>query len=330
MSDYQIGIVNSQSFGKYYPEHLEELKTLGTVTVLQIPATATGEDIVRELAPYDCLITSVTPEFTADFFARTPKLKLIARHGLGVNNIDLVAASKHQVYVTKVTAEVEKEAVAEHTIALMLALGRLIPQGDYALRNTPWEKRANFVGIELKALTIGIIGYGQIGQRVGEILRLGFGSQLLVYDPYQSATKIQKNGGQKVTLEELLSQSDVISLHANVTETNQGLLGEQEFPQLKTTVRVINTARGALVDEGALVKALKASQIAGYAADVFESEPLLQTSPLLAFENVVLTPHIGAYTAESLAGMGAKFVNDVRAVLKGEVPLEVVNKEVSQ
>ncbi|MBE9389371.1 D-isomer specific 2-hydroxyacid dehydrogenase family protein [Vagococcus salmoninarum] len=330
MSDYQIGIVNSQSFGKYYPEHLEELKTLGEVTKVHISAVATDEEIGSQLASYDCLITSVTPEFTADFFAMTPKLKLIARHGLGVNNIDLEAATKHQVYVTKVTAEVETEAVAEHAIALMLALGRLIPQADYALRNTPWEKRVNFVGIELKELTVGIIGYGHIGQRVGDILRQGFGTQILVYDPYQSAKKIQKSGGQKVTLEELLSQSDVISLHANVTEANQGLLGAREFSQLKPTVRVINTARGALVDEGALVKALKAKQIAGYAADVFESEPLLQTSPLLAFENVVLTPHIGAYTAESLAGMGAKVVNDVRAVLNGEVPLEVVNKEVSQ
>lgn len=225
MSDYQIGIVNSQSFGKYFPEHLEELRTLGEVTKVHISAVATDEEIASQLASYDCLITSVTPEFTADFFAMTPKLKLIARHGLGVNNIDLEAATKHQVYVTKVTAEVETEAVAEHAIALMLSLGRLIPQADYALRNTPWEKRVNFVGIELKELTVGIIGYGHIGRRVGEILRRGFGSQLLVYDPYHSVESVQRSGAHKVTLEELLSQSDVISLHANVTEANHGLLG---------------------------------------------------------------------------------------------------------
>lgn len=322
-----IAIVNSKSFGKYFPAHLSALKKLGNVVTLEIDPKLRSLELAERLSSYEYLIASVTPDYDAVFFNHSPQLKLIARHGLGVDNVDVTAANQANVYVTKVASLVEQEAVAEHALSLLMSLARWIPQADTSLRLRPWGQRSTYCGIELRGATVGIIGYGNIGSRLGEILVQGFGARVLVYDPNQSAEYIEAGFGQKVSLETLLSEANVISLNASANQANRALLSEAEFKQMTANVLLINTARGRLIDQQALVAALENQSIGGYAADVFEREPIEADNPLLDFDNVILTPHIGAYTYPSLKGMGNQVVNQIKAVINGEIPSEVVNEE---
>lgn len=323
-----IAVVNSKSFGVYFPDHLERLDALGGVDVLNIPSDISQLDLASSLRQYEYIIASVTPEFKREFFERSPQLKLISRHGLGYNSIDIEAAEEHGVYVTKVDGIVEQEAVAELAVSLIMALVRHIPQADQSLRTMPWGNRSKYAGLEVKGSTVGIIGYGNIGMRVGEILRGGFGADVLVYDPNKGTEYIDDLGGRKVMLEELIEKADIISLNAAATDSNYHLLGEEEFARMKEGVLIVNTARGNLVDENALAAALKTGQVGGYGADVFEVEPILETNPLLECPTAILTPHIGAYTYPSLEGMGDKCIHDIELMEKGERPLHIVNPNV--
>lgn len=322
----KTAVVNSKSFGIYFPEHIKKLEELGGVDVLDIDVNLSSVEIAKSLQDYECIIASVTPDFDREFFENSPKLKLIARHGLGYNSVDIEAATDHDVIVTKVEGIVEQEAVAEHVLALTMSLARFIPQADDSLRTQPWSNRSQYCGIELKNQKVGVIGYGNIGARVGEIFHNGFNAEVLVYDPYKSEEYIAEHKGVKVDLETLLSQSSVISINASANEDNFEMIGKDQFKQMKSEVRIVNTARGILIQEAALIEALETKMINGYAADVFVNEPVEKNHQLLTFSNVVTTPHIGAYTYPSLKGMGDKVVSDVEAVLKGELPKEIVNK----
>lgn len=324
----RIAIVNSSSFGRLFPEHLERLAALGEVRRFDFPANVGGEELAHALAGFPILIVSVTPRFGPDFFAHKDETWLIARHGIGIDNVHLPSATARGVLVTRVPGPAERDAVAEATVALMLALARHIPQAASAVREGRWRERAAFVGWELRGRTVGLIGFGNIGSRVGEILARGFGARVLAFDPYVSTESVRAAGAEPADLDTLLRESDVISLHAALTEENYCILSHDAFARMKPGVLLVNTARGELIDETALMVALESGRVAGAALDVVEGEPIGPDHPLLRFPNVLVVPHIAAYTRETLRRMGEKMVADVERVLRGEVPDEVVNPEV--
>lgn len=324
----RIAIVNSSSFGRYFPEHMERLAALGEVRRFTFPPDIEGRALAEALQGFPILIVSVSPRFGPDFFAHKDETWLIARHGIGVDNVHLPSATAHGVLVTRVTPWMEQEAVAEMTIALMLVLLRRIPEAAAAVRAGRWAARADFVGRELAGKTVGLIGFGNIGRRVGEILARGFGARVLAYDPGVPPEAMRAAGAEPADLDTVLREADILSLHAALTEENFHMLSREAFARMKPGVILVNTARGELIDGAALQEALASGRVAGAALDVVEGEPIGPDHPLLRFPNVLVVPHIAAYTHEALRRMGEKVVADVERVLRGEIPEDVVNPEV--
>lgn len=325
----KIAIVNSSSFGKHFPQHLESLKALGELEFFTYEPDVESKVLIDDLKDYDYIISSVTPNFRRDFFENTPKLKIISRHGIGYNNIDVDAATDHGVYITKVDAEVEQDAVAENAIALVMALSRQIVNASRAAIDGQWARRAEFMGFQFREKIAGVIGVGNIGSRVAEIFRDGFKMRVLAYDPY--LTQAQKDalpGVEFVTLDELVENADFLSLNAYLDEISYHILDEDNISKMKSTSLVVNTARGALVDDKAVLEAIQNNQIAGYAADVVDGEPIDQNHYLLQDHRILITPHTSAYTWECLEGMGDKCVSDVVLTHENKVPTGLINKEV--
>ena len=226
---------------------------------------------------------------------RAPRLKVIARAGVGLDNVDVDYAVKRGITLLS-TGDASTEAVAELTIGLMIALARRITELDRKMKRGNWCKNSG-AGVELRGKTLGIIGLGRIGSRVAELARV-FGMRVVAYDPYVSREKAERLGVElKQRLEDLLRESDFVSIHAVLTEETEGMIGERELRLMKPTAYLVNTARGAIVDEEALARALEEGWIAGAALDVYEREP--PSSRLAGLENVILTPHVGASTVEA-------------------------------
>ncbi len=324
MADLRIAIVNSSSFGKYFPEHLERLRALGEVARFDFPATIDGKSLAEALQGYNVIIASVKPYFTREFFEHKDETLLIARHGIGVDNVHLLSARERGVIVTKVTPWVEREAVAELAVALLLDILRQTHEARQAVFESRWAERARFVGFEIKDKTVGIIGIGNIGSRVAEILRQGFGARTIAYDPYLAPETVRSRSAEPVPLDDLLRESDIISLNASLNEGNYHMLSHREFSLMKPGVFLINTARGELIDEDALVAAIESGKVAAIGMDVVEGEPIDGNHRLLRYPNVLVVPHIAAYTRESLYLMGEKVVQDVERVARGELPDERV------
>lgn len=324
----KIAIVNSSSFGMTFTEHIDTLKKYGEVNRFHFPIDISGKDLAEALKGYEIIISSVSPFFDKEFFEYKDKTLLISRHGIGYNNIDVECASKNNVAVTIVSALVEREAVAENAIALLLSLLRGVAPSSNAVKENEWGKRALFMGCELKNKTIGIIGFGNIGSRVGEILKSGFNMRLLAYDPYISNDRFEKSGAESVDLETLLIESDFISLNSKVTDETYHMINSEAFSKMKKGVYIVNSARGELCDEDALVCALESDSISGIAMDVVENEPINQTHRLLKYQNVLITPHTSAYTYECLKGMGDKVVSDVENVINGRPLIDMINKDI--
>lgn len=323
----KIAIVNSSSFGRTFGEHMERLKALGEVERFELPKDMGGKELADKLRGYSIIIASVTALYNREFFENKDETLLITRHGIGYNNIDVAAATEKGTFITKVDALVEREAVAENAIALLMAALRQVVPASQKVKESKWSERAKFMGYEIKDKTTGVIGLGNIGSRVGEILKNGFNAKLIAYDPNLTNEEIIKRGAEPVSLEELLKSSDIISLNAFVDPKSYHMLSEKEFAMMKKGVYMVNTARGELMDEKSLLKALDEGIIAGLGLDVIENEPIDEHHPLLNYENVVVTPHTSAYTYECLKGMGDKCVGDVEKVLRGENPDNVINKE---
>jgi phosphoglycerate dehydrogenase-like enzyme len=324
----KIAIVNSSSFGKHFPDHIEKLKALWEVERFELPHDMRGKALAEKLMGYSVIIASVKPYYDREFFEYKDKTLLITRHGIGYDAIDIKSATEKGTLVTKVAGIVEREAVAENAIALLMDVMRRVREASLRVKEGKWQERASFMGYEIKDKVAGIIGIGNIGSRVAEILKYGFGAKVIAYDPNLSEEEIQKRGAQPVSLEELLQTSDIISLNASLNEKNYHMLSHKEFSMMKKNVFIVNTARGELIDTEALIKALKEGKVAGAGLDVVEGEPIDENHPLLAFDNVIITPHTSAYTYECLRGMGDKVVSDVEKVLRGEIPDGVINKEV--
>jgi len=313
----RIAVVNSKSFGKY-SSAIEKLQKIGDVFRISVRGDTPSDELAARLDGFHFVIASVTPYYGRTFFERNRSVVMIVRHGIGLDNVDLKAAEEHGVAVARVPGRVEREAVAEHAVTLMLLALRKVCQAIEAVRRGEWHARSRFVGWQLSSCTVGIIGFGNIGSRVAEILIKGFGSKVLAYDPYVPKERIKAIGATPVDLEELLASSDIITLHVRLTKESYHMLDEQAFRRMKDGVIIVNTSRGELVSVQALVKALEEGKVSAAALDVVEDEPIDKSHPLLRFENVIITPHIAAYTHEALKGMDEFIVKAITAYLKGK------------
>ncbi|MCX8162291.1 MAG: hydroxyacid dehydrogenase [Candidatus Bathyarchaeota archaeon] len=254
------------------------------------------EEFASLLKDADVVIVRSRRRITRALIDCADCLKVIARAGVGLDNIDVDYARSKGIMVVPV-AEASVEAVAELTIGFMIALSRKIPQLDSKMKNGVWCKSEG-VGLELKGKTLGIIGLGRIGSRVAELAK-AFGMKIVAYDPYVDREVASKMGVELMdNLSDLLRVSDYVSIHTPLTDETYRMIGEEELKIMKPTAFLVNTARGAVVDERALAKALKNGWIAGAALDVFEDEPL-KNSDLIKLDNVILTPHIGGNTLEA-------------------------------
>lgn len=324
----KIAIVNSSSFGKNFPEHQERLLAYGDVDYFTVPIQISAKELAELLKGYEIVISSVTPFFKREFFELHDDLKLISRHGIGYNNIDIEAATDHGVAVTIVPALVERVAVAENAVAILLSAVRQVVPAAMKVKESKWSSRAKFQGIELTGKTIGVIGFGNIGSRVGEILKNGFDMHLLAYDPYITKEQFERSGAKSVDLETLLKESDFISLNAMVTDESRYMISYHEFSLMKEGVYIVNTARGELFDEDALMQALESNKLGAVAMDVVEGEPIDGNHRLLSYDNVLITPHTSAYTKQCLQEMGDNVVSDVENILNNRTPKELINPEV--
>jgi len=253
------------------------------------------------------------------------RLKVVSRHGIGIDSIDLKAATENGIVVAN-TPRVNTTAVAEHAIALMLAILRKIPDADLSLKSNRWEG-LRFVGEELAGKKLGIIGLGAIGKEVAKRVK-AFGIDILYTDNVRDTNLESALGLSFVPLYSLLRESDVISIHVPLLPDTKGLIGRKEIALMKKGTYIVNTARGGIVDSDALAEALRSGRIAGAALDVFDTEPPDFSSPLFSVERIIMTPHIGAYTVEAIRRMDCIAAENIAKVLHGEIPEYVVNREV--
>jgi phosphoglycerate dehydrogenase-like enzyme len=263
--------------------------------------------------------------FPAARIVASPRLKVIARHGAGVDTVDVATARERGITVTYCPGG-NANAVAEHVFALLLSLGRKVIESHAGLVAGPWPKaKQHLVGQELSGRAMGIVGFGEIGKGVCRIAR-GFGMEVLVYDPFLAAEVARENQASVVELDELLSRSGVVSLHAPLTPATRHLINADRLSRMRADALLVNTARSGLVDEQALVDALTHGKIAGAAVDVAEAEhtaagPVLFGGRALAdVPNLLMTPHIGGQTSQSLLNVGATAWNDIEAVIAGRTP----------
>jgi D-3-phosphoglycerate dehydrogenase len=278
-------------------------------------------DLAEMIGDYDAIIVRSGTKLTAELIGRAERLRVIGRAGVGVDNVDLAAASKRGIVVANAPQSTVVSA-AEHTLGLLFALSRQIPQAHAALKAGRWE-RSRFAGLELAAKTLGLAGFGRIGQQVARRAR-GLEMRVLAHDPYVAPDRFQDLGVERVaTFGDLLAESDFLSLHLTLTGETHGLLGREELARAKDGIRIVNAARGELVDEEALAEALRSGKVAGAALDVFSTEPY--TGPLLELENVVVTPHLAASTQEAQDRAGVIVAEQVAAALEGGVVTNAVN-----
>ena len=277
--------------------------------------------LLQALPEYDALVVRSGTKVTAEVLAAGTKLRVVGRAGTGVDNIDVDAATRRGIVVVNAPAS-NSVAVAELTIGLIMALARQIPQAHASLQSGKWE-RNKFMGFEVRGKTLGLVGLGRIGAEVARRAR-GLEMNVLAYDPVVSTDRAAQLGVTLATLDDVLAQSDFISLHVPLIDATRNLINAARLAQMKPTAYLINAARGGIVDEAALVEALERRQIAGAALDVFAKEPPTD-SPLLGHPRVITLPHLGASTVEAQALTGVDVAEGVIDALKGSTPRYAVN-----
>jgi len=280
------------------------------------------DDLVRQVADVDAIVVRANGVTSRRVIEAAPKLKVIGRHGVGLDTIDVEAATDNGVYVVN-TPHATTEAVAEHTVGMLLVLAKEMFQADRAFRAGHWDARKEHIGFELKGRTLGVVGMGRIGYRVSEICH-AIGMKILYTDALANQSAEETLGARKVDLAELLRSSDAVTLHVPLIPATRHMIGAPELEMMKPTALLINAARGAVVNNDALLQALQSGRIAGAGLDVFEPEPLPADSPFLKLDNVVVTPHMASHTADAMYRM-AMVAEDVVAVLQGREPKYAVN-----
>lgn len=309
-------LVLARTFGKYSNEPLALLQNNGFEIERREKVDADG------LKGFEAIVVGVQ-RITREMLQNS-SVKIIAKHGVGVDNIDLEAATELGIPVT-VTPNANAVSVAELTIGFIFALSKKLID----LHNNLYQKRqfVSNVGLELHGKILGIVGFGSIGTEVAK-RALCLGMRVLVYDPYVEESNLRELGVEKTELDELLRQSDFVSLHVPLNESTRHLIDREKISLMKRTAYLINTARGGVVDEKALAEALKSGQIAGAALDVFDVEPLPADSPFFDCPNVIMTPHVGAHTYEAILRMNMMAAESIVDFFNGKIPKHVVNRDV--
>jgi D-3-phosphoglycerate dehydrogenase len=279
------------------------------------------EELSAIIGDYEALLVRSQTQVTAAVIAAGHKLQVIGRAGVGVDNIDIDAATERGIIVVNAPTG-NTISAAEHTIGLIFALARHIPQADASLKSGAW-KRSQFMGSEIRGKTLGIIGLGHIGSEVAKRAR-GLEMKVLAYDPFLSEERARQLLVELAPLDRLLRESDFVGLHVPMTASTKGMIGAKELATMKPTARIINTARGGLIDEEALAKAVKEKRLAGAAIDVFTEEPITK-SILFETEGIIVTPHLGASTTEAQALAAVDVVKQVIDVFKGQTARYAVN-----
>jgi len=273
-----------------------------------------AEELKKIIKDYDALIVRSGTQVTAEIIEAADRLKVIGRAGVGLDNVDLQAATKKGIVAMNTPAG-NTTSTAEQTMSLIMALSRNIPQAVASLKSGKWE-RSKFTGIELHGKVLGIVGLGRIGSTVAKMAQ-AFGMVILGYDPYLSAEIAQKNGIKLTELNEIYKTADFITVHIPKTDETTHMIGDAQIALMKKTVRLINCARGGIIDEPALIKALQEKRIAGAALDVYEVEPPDFQSPLFKLDNCITTPHLGASTSEAQLNVAIEIAHAVKDALSG-------------
>jgi D-3-phosphoglycerate dehydrogenase len=299
----------------------EGIQSLRSHAQVDIKTKLAPEQLKAIIGDYDALIVRSQTQVRAEVIESGKKLKVIGRAGVGTDNIDIDAATKKGIVVVNApTGNII--AAAEHTIALMLALARNVPQANSHLKSGKW-RREEFIGTEIRNKILGIIGLGNVGSEVAKRVQT-FEMRIIAHDPFVSKDYAHNLKVELVSLDQLLKEADFITLHVPLTAATKKLIGSKELAKLKPTARIINCARGGLIDEEALVKAIKAGKIAGAAFDVFTNEPVTE-SPLFKEDKIIVTPHLGASTFEAQTSVAKDIAEEVLTVLQGRFSKYAVN-----
>ena len=307
-------------------EHFAHLKSIAEV-VSKIPSS--NEEMVECIRDVDAIMLGDF-QLSNVMIERAERLKIISRVGVGYNNVDVRAATRRKIIVTNVPGALS-DSVAEHTILLILAAARRLIVGDRSVREGGWNNfQQHAPGFELSSKTLGLIGFGAIGKAVSQRAK-AFNMKVMVYDPYVDDNKAAQLGCQRVELDRLLKESDVVSVHTPLTTETERLIGERELNLMKKSAVLINTARGGVIDESSLIEVLKKRKIAGAGLDVLASEPPQLGNPLFELDNLTFTPHSAGFTLEVIRRLWLACYDAVTRVLRGELPqppANIVNPEV--
>jgi D-3-phosphoglycerate dehydrogenase len=291
---------------------------------IKVASGIDSDTLVREVAGCEAILIR-TANLPAAVIEASPKLRVISRHGVGYDNIDMETATRKGVQVT-FTPEANSDTVAEYTTGMIVALTRGFVRADRAMRARQWEHRNKFPGMDVAGKTLGIVGYGKIGKRLARRAIAGLDMKVLAYDPYVDPSQMPEGAELTKEWEQVFSQSDVISLHMPGTPETRGIVGAKEFEMMKETAYLINAARGEIVDQAALTAALKSGRIAGAGLDVFSAEPPDFSAELFALDNVIVTPHNAALTVECMRKMAVHAAMGIDEVLSGKKVTWPVNK----
>ena len=295
----------------------------GTAEVEFIP-TLSEDELAEKIKDYDALMIRSQTKVTRKILEAGKKLKIVGRAGVGVDNVDIEAATQNGIIVVN-SPDGNTNAAAEHTLALMLAMSRNIPAAAASTKEGKWE-RSKFTGVEVFGKTLGIIGFGKIGQHVANVA-LSLGMKVVVSDPYTTKESVEKIGAKYTSsLDEFWSQCDYITIHIPKTKETTSLINKNTLNRMKKGVRIINCARGGIIDEAALREALESGQVASAAIDVYETEPDITASPLYGCEkNIVMTPHLGASTTEAQFNVAIDVAEQIKEVLSGGSAKAAIN-----
>lgn len=305
-----------------HPQAHARLAHQATVRVLE---NTTQEGLIQAVQDVDGLL--VRMPVTAAAIRAGRKLRVVARHGVGLDYIPVETCTELGIPVV-FTPDANTESVAEHVLGTMIALAHQIARADRAVRAGRWSVRDGLLGIDIRGRTLGIVGIGRIGTRVAEVCRGAFAMKILACDPHIEPSAIAARGAKPATLDQLLSESDFVTLHAPATKANHHLIDARALARMKRGSFLINHARGGLVDTAALTDALKNGQLGGAAVDVLEQEPPARDLELIQLDNVIVTPHSAALTDEAMLRMGSDAGDDIMRVLRGERPKACANPEV--
>lgn len=295
---------------------------LSQVAQVDIKTSLSPEDLIQIIPDYDALMIRSGTRVTQEVIEAGKQLKIIGRAGVGVDNVDVPAATRRGILVVN-SPEGNTVAAAEHAVAMMFALSRYIPDANQSVKSGQWDRKS-FTGVEVYKKTLGILGLGKIGAHVAGIAR-SMNMRLLAYDPFLSNERAEQLGCQLVELDFLFREADYLTLHLPKTPETYHLINAEALSKMKPTARIVNCARGGIIDEAALVEAVQQGKIAGAALDVYETEPLGESALKLLGKNVILTPHLGASTEEAQVNVAIDVAEQIRDVLLGLPARSAVN-----